>query len=248
MKRVSVKRWLPVVLVAAVLVTLYAPQVFGLPNGITKDDSVPPEFEEVGCVACHGPGTSVPHDFAPDENLITWAITDAEGNNVAGSSYEHDAEYTITIRLDEQNAPGEDNHAGFNLRTSGGEFEGVEGHSKTSSDGTQATHVDPSRTSWNVSWTAPASGAVAFELYVNDVDGVEGANEGDNVYRHFFGLADGAAKPGTGGGEEEEQHVGIALPQYWLGLIAIAGMAAIMLFGYIYLKYMSPHHADQKDR
>lgn len=230
---------------AAVAAALVAPVVLAFSGGITKDNAGVADFEAIGCTACHGPGA--PHaDFAAGAP-VTWAITDPEGNDVAGNVYAHEGVYTITITLDEQNVPGAANHAGFNLRSSSGGLAGVEGQSQASADGTQATHTSAARTSWSVQWTAPAEGPAIFDLFVNDVDG-SGANDpGDSVHRVGFYLTDEShALPGAA--EAEHVEFGITLQQYWIGLIGLFGMIAVMVAGYVYLKFANPHNTDQKDR
>jgi hypothetical protein len=247
--RVPVERWLPVLLAVLVLLFTAAPQVFGVPSGVTKEDPQGGgDFDKLGCTVCHGPGAAGHHDFAAGgTERVTWNMTDAEGHAPAGNVYEAEAVYTITITLNETNGLEAANRAGFNLRAHAGTLEGVDGVSRVSEDGTQATHVSPALTTWQVEWTAPADGVAIFDLFVNDVDGIGGANAGDLVYRVGWWLTDHEhAIPGAQ--EEHEVHVGVQLQQYWIGLIAIAGMLGIMIFGYIYTKYMSPHHTDQKDR
>jgi hypothetical protein len=172
---------------------------------------------------------------------------DAEGVPLNGP-YTADGVYTITITLAEQNVPDHPtNHAGFNLRAAAGTLAGVEGQSQATADGLQATHLGPGRTSWNVTWTAPASGAAGFSLFVNDVDGSANADAGDQVYWLQFGFGDheGAV---LGAAEEHEVHFGISLQQYWIGLIGLAGMLFVVVAGFIYIKFVNPHNTDQKDR
>jgi hypothetical protein len=234
-------------LFAAASALLVAPIGFGFSGGITKDNAGVAEFEAGGCTACHGPGA--PHaDFAPGaSDVISWTMTDAEGNVPAGNTYEADVVYTINITLlEERNAPSAANHAGFNLRASAGELAGVEGISQVSGDGTQATHTGPGRTDWQVTWTAPGDGVAVFDLFVNDVDG-SGANDaGDQVLRVGWFLTDEShTLPGAAA---EHVEFGITLQQYWIGLIGLAGMIFIMVAGFVYLKFVNPHNTDQKDR
>lgn len=241
--------WRPVavvaVLVAAAAVAVLPGSAFS--TGITKDNAGVADFDKFGCAACHG----AHNKFEPfDTSRIRFQVRDAEGHFLNGP-YEKEAAYTITIALDETVAPdGGDrgNHAGFNLRPSAGKLAAVAGESKVSDDGTQATHADGTRTSWNVSWTAPASGPVSFRLFVNDVDG-SGAPDGADVpIQAFFGLTDEEGAVLGAPAEEEHKEFGISLQQYWIGLVGLAGMIFIMVAGFVYLKFVNPHNTDQKDR
>lgn len=233
------------VIMAAVAMVV-APSSIGYSTGITgTSPGAPADFREVGCTAsgCHG-GQA----FAEGSSLISWTITDEEGNEPVGNAYEHGAHYTITITLDEQNEPGASNRAGFNLYVSAGELGAVDGSSKVSDDHMEATHVNGGSTEWQVLWTAPDEGVVVFDAFVNDVDGDRAPSDGDRVHRVGWWLTDASgAMPGAAAAEEEV-HVGVPLPQYWLGLIALAGMVFVLVFGFVYLKYVSPHNADHKDR
>lgn len=234
------KRLLPVaVLLAAV------PAAFAFSGGITKDNAGLDAFGPYGCVACHG--NSAAHEF-PHLNTtnVRVAVSDAEGQPLNGPYAAHGL-YTITITLAEQNVPSAENHAGFNLRAAAGKLSAVEGVSQVSADGTQATHVGPTRTSWSVGWEAPESGAAGFSLFVNDVDGSAAPDEPDQVYWVQFGFSDhdGAV---LGAAAHEEVHFGIELQQYWIGLIGLAGMIFVMVAGFVYLKFVNPHNTDQKDR
>ena len=233
-------------LVLAATALVFAPGGIGFSTGIHKGNAPDPAaFANDGCTACHGD-----HAFAPfGTGNVALRITDAEGNGINGP-YTHDAEYTITITLDEQNEPGAANRAGFNLRVDAGTLTAVDGSSQVTADGLEAAHVGAGSTEWTVGWTAPAGGAVVFDLWVNDVDGSAQPDAADHVYNAVFALPDleGGARALPGAVEEHEPHVGVPLPQYWLGLIALAGMVFIMVFGYIYLKFVSPHNTDQRDR
>lgn len=239
------KRALPVALLLLAGALVAAPLGLGFSSGITKDNAGLDSFGPFGCVACHG--NTAAHEF-PHVNTtnVRVAVVDAEGQPLNGP-YEAAGLYTITITLAEQNEPGATNHAGFNLRAAAGKLTPVDGVSQVSGDGTQATHVDASKTSWTVGWEAPESGAAGFSLFVNDVDGSGDPNPEDEVYWVQFGFADheGAV---LGAAEEHEVHFGITLQQYWIGLIALIGMIFVMVAGFVYLKFANPHNTDQKDR
>ncbi len=240
------RRVLAVLCLSIVAAALVAPNGLGFSGGITKDNAPQPDvFEAEGCVSCHGD-----HAFAAGAlDAVTWAITDADGNAIAGNAYAADATYTITITLDETNAPEAGNRAGFNIRASAGTFAGVDGSSQASGDGTEATHVDAASTEWTVTWTAPHEGPAVFDLLVNDVDGSAAPDPADMVYRVGFWLTDSAhAVPGAVSHEEEHVEFGVSLQQYWLGLIALAGMTFVMIFTFIYMRTSSPHNTDKKDR
>ncbi|MGB0652461.1 MAG: choice-of-anchor V domain-containing protein [Thermoplasmatota archaeon] len=242
----QVRKWLPALLLTAVAVLAASPLGAGFSSGIHNGNAPDPAaFEEEGCVACHGD-----HTYAvTDGGIVSWSITDADGVGIAGNAYEADAVYTITIKLMEQNAPEADNHAGFNIRASAGTFEGVDGNSQPSDDGTQATHVDPASTQWTVTWTAPHDGVAVFDLLVNDVDGSGAADATDEVHRVGWYLTDSShALPGAAAHGEEHKEFGVSLQQYWIGLVALTGMAFIMAFTYVYMRYSNPHNTDKKDR
>jgi hypothetical protein len=237
-------RWL-VPALALVAASFAAVPAFGFSGGITKDNAGVAEFEQFGCASsgCHGTAHTFP---SLDTGNVRVRVTDADGQTLNGA-YEAGAIYTISITLDEQNAPGASNHAGFNLRVSAGTLSGVDGQSQASGDGTQATHVSAARTSWNVTWEAPASGAAGFSLFVNDVDGSLAPDVGDDVYWLQFGFGDheGAV---LGAVEEHEVHFGISLQQYWIGLIGLAGMLFVVVASFVYIKFVNPHNTDHKDR
>lgn len=238
------QRWGPVLLVVAVLA--WAVPAIALSGGITSSDgAAPADFDEFGCTSCHGPS----HEFATGgTEKINWTITDPDGNALAGNTYEADVVYTINITLSDELAADAENHAGFNLRVSAGSLSGIDGLSQHADDQLEATHVDAGSTTWQVEWEAPAEGVAVFDLFVNDVDGSGSPDEPDLVYRVGFFLTDDThALPGAAG-EEHEVHVGVELPQYWLGLIALASMVLVIVFSFVYLKFMSPHHTNQKDR
>lgn len=232
-------RNLGIAIVFLALVTVaVAPSGLSFSGGISSSDGgFDPAHD--GCTSCHGD-----HAFASAPAAITVSAVDSDGNALTGL-YEHGATYEITISLDEQNAPGAANHAGFNLAADGGSFEA--GLNSRIGDGGDATHTSAAFTTWSVLWTAPDHGAVTFRLYVNDVDGSGAPDAADQVYHQFFSYTDSTdAAPGAV--EEHVPHVGVPLPQYWLGLIALASMAIVIIFSYVYLKYASPHNADKKDR
>ncbi len=180
--------------------------------------------------------------------MVSFVIADAEGAPIVNGAYEHDAAYTITITLANEYEPGASNRAGFYLSAGAGEFvDAGDANVQITGGGLEASHTNPSAAEWTVGWHAPEEGAVAFMLLVNDVDGSGAPDEGDQVYRQYFALTDEAGAQ-LGAVEEHEIHFGVSLPQYWLGLIALASMAFVMLFAFVYLKFVSPHASDSKDR
>ena len=240
-------------LLPVAVLLLAVPAVFAFSGGICtgcEGAANPPAglgFDEVGCVACHGPSPGSHAAFLGlDNSNITWTVRAADGSFLNGPYTPH-AVYTIGIRYAESNNPGAANHAGFNLRASAGKLGAVPDQSQVAADGAQATHVGPGRTGWNVTWEAPESGAVAFSLFINDVDGSANADEGDQVHWVQFGFTD-AEHSVLGAAEEHEVHFGIELQQYWIGLIGLAGMIFVMVAGFVYLKFVNPHNTDQKDR
>ncbi len=242
------QRWAVPTLLSVVALLIAAPVGVGFATGITKDNAGLDAFGADGCTACHGPTVGGQHQFAQGgPGIISMTFTDADGNQPAGNVYNKASIYTVHIALDEQvNAAAPTNHAGFNLRASVGKLSGVEGQSQHSTDQSQATHVGPNRTDWNVMWEAPAEGVVVFDLFVNDVDGSGSPDDGDNVHRIGFYLMDEThTLPGAAAHEPE---FGITLQQYWIGLIGLAGMIFIMVAGFVYLKLVNPHNTDAKDR
>lgn len=235
-------------LVAVALLFAYAPNAFGFSSGMNSDNpAFPDNFSEVGCTAsgCHGG-----EEWADTaENQVRFTILDGEGNEVTSGAYEHDLTYTINITLvDEQNADA-GNHAGFYLSATGGEFTATGEDVQITGDGLEASHTNAGNTEWSVEWTAPEEGAVAFMLLVNDVNGDQNPDPEDNVYRLFFALTDEeGAQLGAAEAEDHEVHYGLALPQYWLGLVALASMIFVILFAFVYLKFVNPHNTDAKDR
>lgn len=221
---------------AALTVT---PIGLGFSGGIGTGD---PGYDPThgGCISCHG-GEA----FSSQAAGIDVTFTDADGAPLTGPYHGGDT-YTVTVTLDELNMPEADNHAGFNLWADGGTFAEIDDTARVVNPG-EITHATAGFTQWNAEWTAPSEGPVTFRLFVNDVDGSAAPDEADEVYLKIFSLTDDHYDL-PGAVEEEEVHVGVPLPQYWLGLIALAGMLFIMLFAFVYLKYVSPHNADQKDR
>lgn len=240
----SGRNWFALAAAVAVAAAVAAPSGLGFSTGITKDNANVGDFDSFGCTACHG----TQHQFQPlDNSGIRFAIHSADGAPLNGP-YTKEATYTITISFPETNAPTEKNHAGFNLRASAGELGAVEGQSQVAGDKSQATHVGPGRTSWNVTWKAPAGGPISFRLFINDVDGDGSPSKTDQVHQAFFGLTDETGAALGAPTVQAEPTYGISLQQYWIGLIALAGMLFIMLAGYVYLKYGSSHNTDAKDR
>jgi hypothetical protein len=236
-------RWLvPALALAAAL--FVAVPAFGFSTGITKENAPDPAaFGKDGCTACHG----TLHTFTPlNASNVRVDVASAEGEPLNGA-YEAHGLYTITITLTEQNVPSATNHAGFNLRAAAGKLTAVEGQSQVTGDGTQATHTAAGRTSWQVGWEAPESGAAGFSLYVNDVDGSGAPDAADQVYWLQFGFGDheGAV---LGAAEEEHVEFGISLQQYWIGLIGLAGMLFVVVASFVYIKFVNPHNTDHKDR
>jgi hypothetical protein len=230
---------------AAAALLVATPSGFGVSTGATKETIPDAAFAQFACTACHGPAK----EFLPVESTITLRLRDAEGAYLNGP-YEPNTAYTITISFQETVATdggSNGNHAGFNLRATAGKLAGVEGESQATADGAEATHVNARRTSWNVTWTAPAEGPAAFQVFVNDVDGSGSPDEADTVLTGWFGVSDEANTP-LGGAAKHEVHFGISLQQYWIGLIGLLGMIFIMVAGFVYLKFVNPHNTDAKDR
>lgn len=227
-----------VAILVAVAALALLPTGLSLSGGIGTG-SAGYDAENGGCTSCHGGG-----QFATTPADITITFTDVDGNQLTGL-YSHGAVYTVSIVLSEQTGVGETNAAGLNLFADAGTFEAGEGTRLT--DSGEITHAGASSTSWTAAWTAPEEGAVVFRLYVNDVDGSLIADAADQVYYRLFSLTDDTANL-PGAVEESEPHVGVPLPQYWLGLLALATMMAVILFAYVYLKYSNPHNANHKDR
>ena len=76
----SLQKATPILVLAAALL-IYAPTAFGLSGGASKDTVADPHWADYGCTACHGPGSSAPHDFA-DTGIdpVTVTIVDAKPN------------------------------------------------------------------------------------------------------------------------------------------------------------------------
>ena len=242
--------WRPLTAVAALgllALLVVAPSGWGLPTGMDKDVGIyPANFEKVGCTACHGPAAG---KFAQGgSEKISYTITDATGKALSGNAYTKGALYNITITLHNEQAPDQDNHAGFNLRATAGKLSTTSPEVQVSKDFSQATHTDAKNTQWTVQWTAPDSGGVVFDIFVNDVNGVSGADKGDLVYRSGFWLTDAAGAQVGAATAVVEPEYGISLQQYWIGLIGLAGMIFIMVAGYVFLKYGNRHNTDAKDR
>jgi hypothetical protein len=207
----------------------------GMGTGVPGFDA-----ENGGCISCHG-GQA----FADQGAAIEVTFTDSEGALLSGP-YTHDAVYTVKVMLDEQNEAGAANRAGFNFFIDAGTLAAADDTVQILESG-EATHTSAAFAAWSFEWTAPAEGAATWRLFVNDVDGSGLPDEADQVYLSGGWLTDGDyAMPGAM--EQAEPHVGVSLPQYWLGLIALGMMAIIIVFSYVYLKYSSPHNADHKDR
>jgi hypothetical protein len=235
-------------LFATVAALVAAPAGFGHSFGMAKDvaSDYPDDFPAKGCTKCHGDGKWAPGGLGK----VTYAITQASGAPLSGNAYAKGTSYLINITLNEEQEPGKTNHAGFHLAVSGGKLEsaGIGAPLKFSNSGTQATHADASSTKWTVKWTPPDAGAVSFDLFVNDVNGDNANDKGDNVYRLGFWLTDAAGAQLGAAAAEHAVQFGISLQQYWIGLLGLAGMIFIMVGGYVYLKFVNPHNTDQEDR
>lgn len=240
--------WVVLGLFLLAAVAFVAPTGLGHTTGMFKDTGdYPGNFAAVGCTAsgCHGGGK-----FAPgDASNVQFTIRGPEGPLV-GNAYAKGVVYTINITLLGEQAPDAANHAGFNLGVSAGKLTATDPNVQVSKDQTQATHKNPGQTHWSVQWTGPdAGGAAVFDLFVNDVNGDGGPDPGDHVYRAGYWFTDSAgAQAGAAAKVEKAQEFGISLQQYWIGLIGLAGMIFVMVAGYVYLKYVTPHNTDQKDR
>jgi hypothetical protein len=247
--RAPAARWsVPALLLLAAAVVV-APIALGFSHGICTGcaggSSAPPgDFETFGCTACHGEHLKFP---AVSDSGIVVQVLDEKGAPLNGPYAIH-TKYTIAINFTETNHPEAANHAGFNLRASAGKLDAVPGISQVSSDGKQATHIDPTRTSWKVDWEAPDSGAAGFSLFINDVDGSGAPDAPDQVHWVQFGLPDAAGHVVGAAASAEPVEFGISLQQYWIGLIGLAGMIFVMVAGFVYLKFVNPHNSDQKDQ
>ena len=240
-------RWFALALVLGLAVAVPVGLAFsgGICTGCAGGSSAPPgDFEKFGCTACHGEHLKFP---AVSNSGIAFQVLKEDGTPLNGP-YDAHAKYTINITFQETNKPEAANHAGFNLRASGGKLTAVEGVSQVSGDGKQATHVAASRTNWQVGWTPPESGAVGFTLFINDVDGSAAPDAPDEVHTAQFGLMDAEGHVVGAAAEAEPVEFGISLQQYWIGLIGLAGMLFVMVAGFVYLKFVNPHNTDQKDR
>lgn len=246
--RTARRAW-PLLLLAAVAFAATQP-AFGHTGGMFKDSiDYPHDFDEYGCTSCHTDHPGQGNAYVNGPSAVNWTFVDAKGKLMAGNKYAKGAVYTVTITLSDEQAANKDNHAGFNLRASAGKFEALasDGHVQVSKDGSQATHKDPKETQWSMKWTAPDSGGVSFELWVNDVNG-NGLNDGaDQVHAFGFWLTDEKGAQ-VGAASEGAVEYGISLQQYWIGLIGLMGMIVVMVGAFAYLKFANPHNTDAKDR
>lgn len=244
----------PLLVVAAFATVAFltvAPSGWGLPTGADKDTIQVAEFAAKGCTSagCHGGG-----NFAtPGNASVTWTIADATGKLLTGNAYAKGAVYTITITLHNEQNPVPDTpgrHAGFNLRATAGKLDvpAASTDVQVTKDNKEATHTNPEHTNWTVSWTAPDAGPAVFDLFVNDANGQNGADAGDNIYRFGFWLTDSSSAVAGAAAKVEAVEFGISLQQYWIGLIGLTGMIFIMVAGFVYLKFVNPHNTDPKDR
>ncbi|MES2154626.1 MAG: choice-of-anchor V domain-containing protein [bacterium] len=230
----------------AVAATLFvAPTGLGHSSGMFKDTGdYPGDFAAKGCTHCHGDNKFA----AGGADKLQVSITDA-GQPLVGNAYEKGKTYTINVTLVDEQFSDKDNHAGFNLRATAGKLlVGSDPNVQVSTDQSQATHKAASATRWSVNWAAPDAGPVVFDIFVNDVNGDLGNDPGDKVYRADPSLAGPEGAVAGAPAEVKEVQFGISLQQYWIGLIGLAGMIFVMVAGYVYLKYVTPHNTDQKDR
>ncbi len=238
---------LAVLVLAAAVLVVVAPAGLGLSTGANKETIQDPNFASKGCTACHGDGKFAPGGL----DMIHVAFIGPDGKAIAGNTYAKGTAYTVHIVLDELNKPDggkTGHHAGFNLRAAAGKLTAVAGQSQVTTDQSQATHLDATRTTWNVTWTGPEDDSVvSFTLFVNDVDGSGAPDAADQVHRVDFYLTNSKGDV-AGALKTESVEFGISLQQYWIGLIGLAGMLFIMVGGYVYLKYGSKHNSDEKDR
>ena len=145
---------------------------------------------------------------------LTLAITDSEVNDAA-----------------EPVASG-----GFLMRVTNGSFSGGTGF-WTSDDGNLLSHAADTngQRNWTVEWTAPDEGAgdAMLTLYFNVVNGKNG-NDADDAWTRVV-----AVSLGTPQALEHEagiHEMGVAMMQYWIGLIGIAVTLVFVLLAYIVIR------------
>lgn len=128
------------------------------------------------CTACHGGSNNT-------DPALTLVFTDTATQTTV-TSYVPGATYNVAISM---NKPGI-NKFGFALSTSRGTIKKYSNSTTTQMKAASyATHTSSgtaaisSAITWNVLWTAPASGTADFQLYVNATNG-DGTVGGDVIY------------------------------------------------------------------
>jgi hypothetical protein len=93
---------------------------------------------------------------------------------------------------------------------------------------------------WDVEWTAPSTpeGKTYFVLVVNSVNGVGGADPGDEWARTYAV----SAGPGEPTAEVAIHDMGVKLMAYWLGVIGFIIILITMGFGYVLIRQGSEHY------
>jgi len=125
---------------------------------------------------------------------------------------------------------------GFLLRVTNGSFGGG-ANFWTSDDGNLLSHNADSNNqrNWTIAWNAPEEGAgdAVLTIYFNVVNGENGSDPGDAWSRVV------AVSLGTPQALEHEagiHEMGVAMMQYWIGLIGIAVTLVFVLLAYIVIR------------
>lgn len=130
---------------------------------------------------CHSDGGAA--QTSADVSLV---VTDGSGNTV--TSYVANTQYTVTFGKHATTSK-----VGFALSTSGGSLAKNTDDTKVQKFGSYLTHtssgtaVSGGHAEWSAKWTAPASGTVTLQLFVNETNG-DGGSSGDAVFTHSVQL------------------------------------------------------------
>ncbi len=130
---------------------------------------------------CHSDGGAA--QTSADVSLV---VTDGSGNPV--TSYVANTQYTVTFGKHATSAK-----VGFALSATSGSLAKNSGDTKVQKFGTYLTHtssgtaVSGGHAEWSAKWTAPASGNVTLQLFINETNS-DGGSTGDAIFTHSVQL------------------------------------------------------------
>jgi len=240
------------------LITLFvAGSTQALHSGIGGDMDDKGEVPQAGCTC---------HNEAPS-NSVTVLVDGLPYH------YESGTEYVLKIQIiGGPELDSSSNTGGFSMLVSAGTLAAEEGYESLvqnwDGDASTLTHTNSGATtpdrSWEVIWTAPASGEGVVSLWLagNSVNGDSVPSELDMWNRLTTSIAEGEDDGNTrvifsGNGTIEPpppaegvniHEMGAGLRAHWLGLLGFAAVIIVLLFCGLFLRYgFSKHYAGRSN-